>query len=600
MDARNYIYRMEWADFQLDVILPADGYATSNLPLLDNPEIRTLPYGAITVNTLEWGKYEAVGGLPIGIPNPAVLKLTLDLSLLPADITTVLFEDPAKYPLKDNVESPDVNHCGFEIGKGNRGIVFELTKGTDLIFRGIYVSDGVIKINYTNLIFEIEAKELTKYILDNITHLEGESLNRQALDNAIYEDRVQEKIRATEFEYIFDNKSYRVQSNDLIPEKPRSILSIRMLSLDQFINEIGTEILRRLLRKYAYLFINVKYPDNFKQRTDTNGARGTLIDNNQELLGIVALIYDDKIVGGMLNSVNPDNQNSIYSFYKGGLWDYLRDKCLQTLNSYEFSYGEFLGEQASSLIYPDHSFTYNVNLKYHKFSELILRDDPIKVVTASLYESASDNGDKTYQDVNKYDRSIPGSENEASTTIPVIFNNLPPQLNYRKYDSYNYDLNLPGYVYAREGNKFFNLYYDKDEHSIERIHELSRFHFNFYPELTLTSDDFNSLPYVERTIHNGYLYENIQYMQRDSGIGITIANTLIGLLGKGSNKLNGVEFDLNNDFLYPIGKSGVFLFDFSSFFISVPEDLTRRWMMNSCKIDFMKETAICDFIELNV
>jgi len=94
------------------------------------------------------------------------------------------------------------------------------------------------------------------------------------------------------------------------------------------------------------------------------------------------------------------------------------------------------------------------------------------------------------------------------------------------------------------------------------------------------------------------LYENIQLIQLISGNGISISTTLQALLSNGFNKLTGVEFDLEH-YLFPPNRD-IYYFDFSSFFLTVPEDLTRRWMMNSCKIDFMKATATCDFIELNV
>ena len=594
MDARNYIYRMEWADFQLDVILPADVDSTADLPLLDNPEIRTLPYGAITVNTLEWGKYEAVGGLPIGIPNPAVLKLTLDLTLLPADITTVLFEDPAKYPLKDAVESPDLTNLGLDIGKGNRGIVFSLYQtGDDLIqlFEGIYLSDGSVKINYSTLMMEIEAKSVIKYALDNITHVEGESLNKLALDYAVTQGKVLVKPTVYEFNYSFNNKYYVCQSNEKFPAKERKILVCSLTDFTGYINNLIDKIRLRLMRYSQFIYFSLSFGVNYKQQTDMSGARAAQLVETETYL-LIGEIYDEKIVGGILNSTNPDNTNSIFSFYKGGLWDFVRDIALESLLTYQFNvYG----------IYPEVSLwrEYSINLKYHKFSELILRDDPIKVVTASLYESASDTGDKTYQDVNKYDRCIPGSENEASTTVPIIFNTLPPQLNYKKYERLN-GWPTGSQIFAREGNKFFNLYYIKGA-VIERVHESAKFPLNLYEGINKSSDDYRrEWPvYINRDIHNGHLYENIQYMQLITGNGIAVADTLLALLGKGSNKLTGVEFDFTEDFIF-IHRYCSFNFDFSSFFLAVPEDLTRRWMMNSCKIDFIKEIATCDFIELNV
>ena len=589
MDARNYIYRMEWADFQLDVILPADGFATSNLPLLENPEIRTLPYGAITVNTLEWGKYEAVGGLPIGIPNPAVLKLTLDLSLLPTEITTVLFEDPAKYPLKDNAEGIDITNLCFDIGKGNRGIVFHLYKTIGFNLWCIYRNDGTVKINYSNLMMEIEAIDINKFVLDNITHIKSESDNLQSLNYAVGIGKAVEKFNAIEFYYLENDKSYTVVSNDI--ESPHKLIVCTLANFYEFISKIASIITQRITRHNIVSYFKMNYPLNYKQAETKSGGRSYLLDNDTEVYLLIAIISEDKIVGGILCSTNPDNDNSIFTYYKGGLWDFMRDTALESLQCYDVFWNGI--HQLENI--PSWSATERqIDLKYHKFSELILRDDPIKVVTASLYESASDTGDKTYKDISKYDTSIPGSENEASTTIPIIFNNLPPQLNYKKYTSKSFGK----IVYAREGSKVFNLYYIQGV-NIERVHEWSTFTLNLYPDFPKSSDDYlGIIPYIERDIHNGHLYENIQLIQLISGNGISISTTLQALLSNGFNKLTGVEFDLEH-YLFPPNRD-IYYFDLSSFFLTVPEDLTRRWMMNSCKIDFMKATATCDFIELNV
>lgn len=599
MDARNCKYISAWKgkytkwDYKLEIILPPIGYSFG-LPLSSPTEV-ALPIGAVRLNkmTINYKDYT------ISLPEAPTATIDVDFNILSSsvydDFRNAFMEDS---PIMSVVQNPLTK--SLAVNNVRSGVIFNLYikfNGNDenspapyrLVRTYIHQADGKITLNARNKVIRVEPIDINRVIVSAFpwTSLEEYSaISREETD--YYEDLVWSEgatvktvqnafIRDEEYESIFAFGTYE--------------------EIEEVLADTGAEIKKMLMRDESQSFDLTTYiPTLYKQLYDGTGDKGEELNRSNIYLLTQVYQLDEEthepiLVDGLFYSAD---KYSLNGRYPNGGWDYLSE--LGEFGMRQYRVGP------SGIISGFNTFSnVTLDLNLTNVKSLEIKSEQYKTITSSCYEIRSD--EATGGDVDKIEEVNPGGRNEASWTIPIVFNNTPPNVKGIEFNS-----NLKYYYKPR----ICNFYY-KESDTFIRCHEWAKFVLAYDETGNKTSDDFNSFYAVPRTggIFGFKHSDRIALVcQTQSGVPMILAKTMKSLLGGGLDKLdfeininehvNFVEGGGGNGFIwnFPEGSEASFSVNIAEIFgITYSKD---NWKMLTSEIDIVEERALVRLINLNV
>lgn len=576
----NFIFRVEWTgnhtkwDYRLDIIIPPEGYP-DGLDLAD-PGIWHLPIYAIIPQkaNINYPDY-------FGTPEIPTLDLNIDLRAIPEVLVKALTTPGLIYASITNPVEAGVVFQLYIKYNGNDTI----TPPNYRLFKSyIHYADGSFKYKPTDAFINVQAIDLNFATLRALTLKGVEMYNLPRIT----------KMNILEIYTIIDTNLY----THYFGGGPFTVDFVSLSSLFDKITLIARNIYRLLLRDSTASFVlQFATPDLYKQTDALSGAEGVKIDY-LNLYVLAYINYNGVAIGGLFDANDPQ---SLWQTYPNSVADFYSEWA-------EFNLRQIKSGDLGLNMDAD-NFT-NLNIDINKIYDLSfsINDEKVKSVTASLYENNTDTD--TGGDINKSEAAISGSRNEASWTLPIVFNNILTNVK-RIEDRY------PDGARWYRGNATLlkNLYYldipsfDTIERAI-RVHEYANFDIQYYEFNNPTSADL-----VPKTLISRGDAANPPIIalgtQTASGIPYILSNYALQLLKGGMDTMECMV-DMNY-LVYHAGGGAYgnpwqldnyneYLFHLTNYDPTDPfmADLAQNWKLVASEFDFLAETIKVKFIRLKI
>lgn len=573
--ANNIIYRIDWRgihtgwDYRIDIIIPPEEY-----PLglnLNNPTIISLPIDTVlpTKSSIKYPDYFGASEIP-------TLDLAINLMDIPEEFAKALTQPSSTYSSSaGNIDAGIVFHLYIKYNNidTNNPIPYRLVKSY------IHYADGKFKYQPKDHTINIQAIDL------NFAVLRALSFNQLS-----YND-----FDTSSFSYIVELYSiinsnyysyYHTIDGPVIPQ----FKFVKLIDLVNWINEKATIIKRLLTRNESDSFaISITLPKLYKQTGNVDGSEGSQLSISDIYLLAYILLGED-VVGGLFHA--PEKQ-SLQQTYPNSVADFYNE--LAEFNLRQIKSG-VLGLDMNPSYY--HTIELDINQIYDvSFS---VNEEKIKSVTCSLYESHQDQD--TGGDIDKREAALQGSRNEASWTIPVVFNNILTNIKREG------DKKKKGYT-----TLFKNLYYiDQLYGSIDniiRVHEYAVFELKYYVANNPTSYHIINKPLIPRNYSNTIL--TALGTQVESGIPELLSKFALRCMKGGTDFLEcttdfntAVSYQPGGDIGNPwlLNNMHEYTFNLINFDVnnSYLTYLANNWKLIESEIDFIKEIVKCKFIRLKL
>lgn len=576
-----YIYRIEWRgsytkwDYRLDIIIPPEGYP-DGLDLA-NPIIVKLPIEAIILQkaNINYPDY-------FGAPEIPTLDLNIDLRKIQNRPELIkALTTPAIIYTSDagNIEAGVVFHLYIKYNGNDTAtpIDYRLFKSY------IHYADGSFKYTPTDAVISIQAVDLNFAILRSLSfnQLDYNDFGISSANNII---ELYSLIESMYFAFVHNGGEVLPLTYHFVPFN----------SLGFWIINKATIIKKLLLRNSnaTDYSIDAVLPTLYKQNANPNGVEGDRLSGVD--INLLAYIKNgDDIVAGLFYDKDPQ---SLQQTYPNSVADFYNE--LAEFNLCRIKSGD-TGLSMVETAYLD--TTLDINHLYDlSFS---INEEKVKSVTASLYEKNTDAD--TQGDIDKFEATIQGSRNEASWTLPIVFNNILTNIKREPHSG-------TGVPHRGNTTLIKNLfYYDviNSNPSWLRVHEYAKFLFEYKTLGSLSSTDLVSKNLISRD----YEHPPITALgtQLQSGIPYILSNYTLKLL-QGGMDIMECMVDMNylvsftsiiekgNPWLLPIGNE--YHFNLTNYAPADPfmSDLANHWKLISSEFDFLKETIKVKFIRLKI
>lgn len=604
-DTRNFKYISKWTgkhtkwDYKLEIILPPVGYP-AGLALSSPTEIE-LPIGSVRLKGMKINYKD----YSIALPEVPTMNFDVDFDLLNESNYTALvnafFEESPILTITSDLPNKILGVAAI-----SSGIIFNLYikfNGCDtndpipyrLVRTGIYQSDGKIKLDAKNKVISFDAIDINRVctspfpwrILEMYTPADAQASKQ-----------------LNEFIWINneDQNYFKVLTN--VVNSSKEVVSwyeaITFEELETIIKNTSTAIKKTLMRDNSQaLDLTMRIPHLYKQLSDGSGNKGDEILRSE--VRILSHIYHpidgtQTFVDGLFFA---DDKNSLNGRYPNGAWDFINE-----MSEFSLIQSRVGPIGITSGFYNFSNIT--IDLTKVKVNNIEIKSEQYKTVTSSCYEVKSD--ENTGGDIEKWEETTAGGKNEASWTIPIVFNNTPPAVKFGQPSSIKW-------VKESEPSKprKLNFYYWNGS-SLERVHEWAKFNLNYDETNNKSSDDFNTFAPVSRSANNNLAFRKPHAValgcQTTSGIPMILAKTLKKLLENGLDKVEiEVPIDEYVSFIAGGGGNG-FIWNFPEYYeatfhlniasifnITYTKD---KWKMITSDIDTLNETAKVTLINLNV
>lgn len=576
--ANNNIYRVEWRgvhtgwDYRIDVIIPPEEYPTGLY--LDNPTIVSLPIDSIILKTAKT-KY------PDYFSAPEMPTLDLDINLLeiPTALSKALTQPTTTYQSEaGGLEAGVVFHLYIKYNNNdtNNPIPYRFVKSY------IHYADGKFLYKPNDHSINIQPIDL------NFAVLRALSFN-QLSPSAFTLHTFPIIIELYSVYYNQFYAYYHVGS----PSQTIQYEFVKFDDLKEWIESKATIILKVLSRNLRDSFtLGVTLPNLYKQSDDLYGAKGAQLDITD--IYLLAYIKMDNVrVGGLFYK---DDEQSLQQTYPNSVADFYNELA-------EFNLRPVKSGSLGLDMNPSWFFSIDLDINQIYDVSFSINEEKIKAVTCSLHERHDDQD--TGGDIEKREATLQGSRNEASWTIPVVFNNILT----------NIKREIRGLGRWGKGRKGLlkNLYYiDQIRNSILdviRVHEYAVFNLKYYAENNPSS--YHSVNQPE--IHRYYLERSPTPLgtQVESGIPELLSQFALRCLKGGTDvlectvELNScVSFSPGGDIGNPWFFENMceYLYNITNYDINNPyiSSLANNWKLLEAEVNFISETVKAKFIRLKI
>ncbi len=573
--ANNNIYRVEWRgvrtgwDYRIDIIIPPEEY-----PLgldINNPTIVSLPIDTV---------FPQMGGTKypdyFGAPEVPLLDLNINLLEIPTELSKALTQPAITYSsTSGNIEAGVVFHLYIKYNNNdtNNPIPYRLEKSY------IHYADGKFKYQPKDHTISIQPIDLNFAVVRALSFSQLSYNDFTKLPFPMIVD-LYSIIGSTFYTY------YHAVNGSIIPQ----FEFVKFIDLINWINSKATIIKRLLVRDSNETYsISVTLPKLYKQTSNVDGSEGTQIDmTNLYLLAYITL--DSEVVGGLFHE---GEEQSLQQTYPNSVADFYNELA-------EFNLRQVKSGSLGLDMNPSYFQTIDLNINQIYDVSFSVNEEKIKAVTCSLYEKHDDQD--TGGDIEKREATIKGSRNEASWTIPVVFNNILTNIK-REGDR------------TKKGNATMlkNLYYiDQLYGSVDQIiraHEYAVFELKYYESNNPSSYHIINKPLIPRNYSNTIL--TALGTQVESGIPELLSKFALRCLKGGTDVLEcTVELNNNVSFVAGGGVGNPWLldnmqenlfnitnYDTNNSYLS---DLANNWKLVEAEIDFISEIVKAKFIRLKI
>jgi|GEM_PF-3783339 len=571
----NNIYRVEWHgnhtgwDYRLDIIIPPIEYPLG-LPLT-NPTIIPLPIGAVIAHklTIKYPDY-------FGAPEIPTLDLSINLLEIPNELATALIEPAPTYATTmGNIAAGVVFHLYIKYNNNDTSSNVDYIPAKSFI----HYADGRFKYQPQEHTINIQPIDL------NFAILRALSFNQLR-----YDDFTKVTFPIIIECYSLINSAYYSYRHGADGSINPHFKFVKFMDLISWINSKAINIKKLLVRdsNATYDFF-VTLPKLYKQTSNVDGSEGSQLSIT-DLYLLAYITINSEVVGGLFHE---GDEQSLQKTYPNSVADFYNELAEFNLRRV---YSGVLGVD----IDPSYCDTINLDINQIYDVSFSVNEEKIKTVTCSLYERHDDQD--TSGDIDKREATIEGSKNEASWTIPVVFNNILTNIK-RSGDR------------AKIGNATMvkNLYYiDKPygtEDEMIRVHEYAVFELRYYETGNPTSYHYAFKPLVPRNYSNTTV--TAMGTQVQSGIPTLLSQFALRCLKGGMDTLEcTVEF--NNNVLFAEGGAvgnpwlfnnyDDFVFNLTNYDTNNPylNYLANNWKLVESEIDFISELVKTKFIRLKI
>jgi len=495
------VYYTEWLSDQ-NYRLELYGASTDELT---SPNYIELPEDVIVVEkyNVEFDKY------PIGLAKAPVLKFRVKLSKainLPAEFIE-LFTKPLKPIDYSNISS--ISKIVYA------GTVVRLLVGDNLEYMvGIIRNDTDIDIDMVAGEISVEAVHWIKVALD-------------AIDFSMYAAFIQVNgyIEYTdkgiiEYEYLNQNGLRRIYKQD----RKKTLFGMsKMYRIFEYI-QFYLGILKRTLLRTSYSMVWVPYADIRYYRQDGNNVLGigAPIDINEVyVIAMITNIDRSRIYGGI--AYDPDGLRR----YKSA-WDFLADYYEYTLSRAYISTRNNIAVRMPCGSYGIDQATIGIECEELYSCKITMNYMPLTTVVGSSIETVGD-------DVGKYENARAGSRNVGEYTLPIVFGNVPPAIEYSKVSKTTWVGFAPHIygVYYKDGNQYRKCHHYVDV-PISRNKRSS-----MYTECQYNVGEINATQLMEQFEDNHKIA--MIMIQRVSGAGRWISAALRRLYDRAGQQMLRIE-----------------------------------------------------------
>jgi hypothetical protein len=378
-----------------------------------------------------------------------------------------------------------------------------------------------------------------------------------------------------------DGYSFKFSKHTLIEEK---------------INEIAKNIYRKLLRDSTASYAITSPAITFYKQTYTgDGSLGTALATI-DLYRLAKIFKGNDEIGSLFNN---SDDNSLSNCYSNSAWDYVSELCETSLAKGVFYHDAIICQE----IFNKAGNHPAVTLEVKKLNKIKTTPaDVIKTSMASLYEY---HDDEHFSDIEKYEETATGTQNEGECTAPVVFNNIPSCVDYSE-TGYSFEVESPRKTFRSFFPHITNLFYLDAPSLIKSTSDPQFFRVHEYCKWYLGDNIYSdSLSGCGFTAYNASAWdfdkpsECFAGMQADSCLPKWLAKTILVLFGQKEQKKMEFEVDFNEytsfsaggDVGFPWYEPEVkFTFDLSNI-SSYLSGTHTAWNMISTELDFATETA---------
>jgi hypothetical protein len=352
----------------------------------------------------------------------------------------------------------------------------------------------------------------------------------------------------------------------------------------------GTTIKKKLTRDESQNFaIEAELPNLYKQTSNVSGGVGAQLAIEEIYLLAYIKVNSENVAGLFYEG----DEQSLQKTYPNSVADFFNELAEFNLRRI---YSGVLGIDMN----PAYFDTINLDINYIYDVSFSVNEEKIKNVTCSLYERHDDQ--ETGGDIDKSEATIEGSKNEASWTIPIVFNNIVTNIKRTGNK-------------AKRGNGVLvkNLYYidvpfGQDSQAI-RVHEYVVYELKYYATNNPTSDYYVNKPLVTRNYSNTILTSLGTQVQ--SGIPKLLSQFALTCLKGGMDVLE-CTLEFNNNVLFASGGSvgnpwlisnmqelvfNLTNYDTNNSYLNY---LANNWKLLESEIDFITELVKTKFIRLKI
>ena len=574
--ANNNIYRIEWRgvhtgwDYRLDIIIPPEEYY---LGLdLNNPTIISLPIDTVIPQKMSI-KYPDY----FGAPEIPTLELNINLLEIPAELSKALIEPAITYSsTAGNIEAGVVFHLYIKYNNNDTSnpVPYRLTKSF------IHYADGKFKYQLKDHTISIQPIDLNFAVLRALSfkHLKASDFPHKL-----------NFTRVIDLYSVINSEFYSFYHT--IPGNTNPLYTfVKFVDLIDWIKSRAEIILRLLVRDSNAIYtIYATLPKLFKQTDNEDGSEGAQLDiADIYLLAYIELGSD--IVGGLFHE---NDKHSLQQNYPNSVADFYNE--LAEFNLRPIRSG-ILGLDMN----PAYFDTINLDINQLSDVSFSVNEEKVKTVTCSLYERYDDQ--ETGGDIAKREATLQGSRNEASWTIPVVFNNIITNVARRGTRD-----KLGDAVMVR------NLYYKVEQQHMAiwffRVHEYAVFELRYYASNNPSSYHSVNKPLIQRDYTNTVITS--LGTQVESGIPKLLSDFALRCLKGGYDTLE-CTVDFNYNVLFqPGGSIGNpwlldnmkdYLFNITQYDSNNPylTYLANNWKLIGSEIDLFSENVKAKFIRLKI